>query len=268
MRDIYAHTTVRRLAAALDSRQADRRDLRRGAGGGPEPPRLCADRRGATGVLCRRRRSSASPRCRRASPSPTPPSRSPWALLGARRTRRRRLGSSASTCSPIAAKWPLIGRARPTTIKLWSVAYFRFWVARRLITLAPGLSVRRRAAVQPVPALPRRQDRRPRGDRDRRGSGRRRPVRGRRGRRGRPPRDGAGLWRGRADACISAPIRIGKGAYVGEASVLDHRHRDSAISPSSATPRRCSAASACPTASAITARRPRRRTPTSASSTN
>ena len=100
----------------------------------------------------------------------------------------------------IAAKWTLIGRARPTTIKLWSVAYFRFWVARRLIALAPaylfvgeplfnlflrclGAKIGARAVIATAV-----------------GAGRGRPVRGRRGRRDRAPRDGAGLRRGRARA--------------------------------------------------------------------
>jgi non-ribosomal peptide synthetase-like protein len=38
----------------------------------------------------------------------------------------------------VAGKWALIGRARPGFIPLWSAAYFRFWAARQLVGLAPA----------------------------------------------------------------------------------------------------------------------------------
>ena len=38
----------------------------------------------------------------------------------------------------IAAKWALIGRAKPGAIRLWSPAYFRFWTARQFIRMAPA----------------------------------------------------------------------------------------------------------------------------------
>jgi non-ribosomal peptide synthetase-like protein len=40
---------------------------------------------------------------------------------------------------PIAAKWLLIGRWRPQQIRLWSLAYFRFWVVKSLIWSNPGV---------------------------------------------------------------------------------------------------------------------------------
>ncbi len=38
---------------------------------------------------------------------------------------------------PIAAKWLLIGRARPTEFPVWSLAYLRFWVVRALLHTSP-----------------------------------------------------------------------------------------------------------------------------------
>jgi len=40
---------------------------------------------------------------------------------------------------PIAAKWLLIGRWKPQKIRLWSLAYFRFWVVKSLIWSNPGV---------------------------------------------------------------------------------------------------------------------------------
>ena len=40
---------------------------------------------------------------------------------------------------PIAAKWLLIGRWKPGRIRLWSLAYVRFWVVKTLIRSNPGV---------------------------------------------------------------------------------------------------------------------------------
>lgn len=40
---------------------------------------------------------------------------------------------------PIAAKWLLIGRWQPQRIRLWSLAYVRFWVVKSLIWSNPGV---------------------------------------------------------------------------------------------------------------------------------
>ena len=120
----------------------------------------------------------------------------------------------------IAAKWALIGRARAGTIPLWTPTYFRFWVARQLIQAAPaqlfvgaplynvflrcmGARIGRRVLIATASV----------------------PV-------------AADLFEVGDDAVLAkrtmlpgysafgnrlhfGPIRIGKGAYVGEASVLD-----------------------------------------------
>ncbi len=38
----------------------------------------------------------------------------------------------------VAAKWLLIGRARAQVLPIWSFAYFRFWAAKQLVQLAPA----------------------------------------------------------------------------------------------------------------------------------
>ena len=43
----------------------------------------------------------------------------------------------AHTALAVAAKWALIGRAKPDAIPLWSAAYFRFWAAKLMVRSAP-----------------------------------------------------------------------------------------------------------------------------------
>src|SRR5438093_3485189 len=40
---------------------------------------------------------------------------------------------------PIAAKWLLIGRWQPQEIRIWSLAYVRFWIVKTLIRSNPGV---------------------------------------------------------------------------------------------------------------------------------
>src|SRR5207249_9743643 len=40
---------------------------------------------------------------------------------------------------PIAAKWLLIGRWEPQQIRIWSLAYVRFWIVKTLIRSNPGV---------------------------------------------------------------------------------------------------------------------------------
>src|SRR5258707_2518553 len=40
---------------------------------------------------------------------------------------------------PIAAKWLLIGRWKPQRIRVWSLAYVRFWMVKTLIRSNPGI---------------------------------------------------------------------------------------------------------------------------------
>lgn len=45
----------------------------------------------------------------------------------------------AVSAVPIAAKWLLIGRWKPREIRLWSLAYVRFWLVKTLIRSNPGV---------------------------------------------------------------------------------------------------------------------------------
>src|SRR5262249_55850351 len=45
---------------------------------------------------------------------------------------------SAVSAVPIAAKWVLIGRWRPQQIRLWSLAYVRFWIVKTLVRSSPA----------------------------------------------------------------------------------------------------------------------------------
>ena len=38
---------------------------------------------------------------------------------------------------PVAAKWIILGRFRPGEIRLWSLAYFRFWLVKTLMRTSP-----------------------------------------------------------------------------------------------------------------------------------
>ena len=45
---------------------------------------------------------------------------------------------AAVSAVPLAAKWTLIGRWRPQQIRLWSLAYVRFWIVKTLIRSSPA----------------------------------------------------------------------------------------------------------------------------------
>ena len=38
---------------------------------------------------------------------------------------------------PVAAKWIIVGRFRPREIRIWSLAYFRFWLVKTLMRTSP-----------------------------------------------------------------------------------------------------------------------------------
>jgi non-ribosomal peptide synthetase-like protein len=218
MRDIYAHTNVRRLAAALESQKPAVETY-------VEPHAEASSRRAyaltgaaqlafyVVGGLCGVAALQAS------FAYTVAVAHSPPALLG-RAELVVAVWFFGLNLLAIAAKWTLIGRAKPGAIKLWSPAYFRFWVARRLITIAPaflfageplfnlflrclGAKIGARAVIAtatvPVAA-------------DLFEVGEDAVI----ARRALAPGYGA-----TGQALHFAAIRVGKGAYVGEASVLD-----------------------------------------------
>jgi non-ribosomal peptide synthetase-like protein len=139
MRDVYAHPTIRTLTAAL-------------ADVAPRP---------------------AKPPLSAVVEAPTPTSASEYILCGALQTvfflaysyvvvlaivtgyawvaaganagaiyLRLVLASGAAfflvSAVPIAAKWLLVGRWKPQQIRLWSLAYVRFWIVKTLIRSSPA----------------------------------------------------------------------------------------------------------------------------------
>jgi non-ribosomal peptide synthetase-like protein len=138
MRDIYAHPTLRRLAAALAS--PARAAARPAAAAPPATPVRAAEH-----LLCGALQAlfyvgytwlgviAATAGYR-------------WCVAdaeGLERVVRLMLGGGAAflaVCAvPIAAKWLLIGRWRPQHIRLWSLAYVRFWVVKTLLWTNPGV---------------------------------------------------------------------------------------------------------------------------------
>ena len=218
MRDIYANTTVRRLAAALC---AAKPAIETYAEAAPEAPnRLAYALTGAAQLAFYVAAGLAGVAAIQTSFVFTYAAvHSPAALLG-RAEIVVAVWFFGLNGLAVAAKWALIGRARPGTIRLWSPAYFRFWAARRLIASAPvylfvgeplfnvflrclGARIGARAVIA-TPTVP----------------------------------IAADLFEVGEDAVIArrvvapgygavgqrlhfGPIRLGKGAYVGEASVLD-----------------------------------------------
>jgi non-ribosomal peptide synthetase-like protein len=138
MRDVYAHPTLRRLAAALAS---PARAAARPAAAAP----AATPTRAAEHLLCGTLQlvfyvaytwlgvvaATAGYQ---------------WIVAGAEgleRVARLMLGGGAAflvVCAvPIVAKWLLIGRWRPQRIRLWSLAYVRFWVVKTLLRTNPGV---------------------------------------------------------------------------------------------------------------------------------
>ena len=140
MKDIYVHPTVRRLAVALE--RAD------SAGQTDAPPRWVApELPPAIGtphyVLCGVLQLLAFVACVGAVGVGLDAGAS-WlfAAHGALDTYLRAVVLGAGLLFgtgllPIAAKWILIGRWKPQSIRVWSLAYFRFWVVKTLIVLNP-----------------------------------------------------------------------------------------------------------------------------------
>jgi non-ribosomal peptide synthetase-like protein len=137
MRDIYAHTTIRRLAAALSTAKPAVEVYAEAPA--ETPSRFAYALTGLAQLAFYVLAGLAAVAATQASFVFTCAAvHSPLALIS-----RAAIVVAAwffgLNALAVAAKWALIGRARPGTIKLWTPAYFRFWVARRLIGSAPAL---------------------------------------------------------------------------------------------------------------------------------
>ena len=138
MKDVYAHPTIRSLAAAVaDAAPA----ARSRAAGAPELPTPTSAREyvvcGALQALFYFGFSYLGVLAAVEGYQ--------WLVAGAdgveRMLRLVVFGGAAflAVCAvPIAAKWLLIGRWRPRQIRLWSLEYVRFWIVKTLIRSNPG----------------------------------------------------------------------------------------------------------------------------------
>jgi non-ribosomal peptide synthetase-like protein len=140
MKDVYAHPTIRRLAAAVAERASPLSETERGPGG-EDPPTVTSAREyvvcGALQALFYLGFSylgvvAAVEGYR-------------WLVAGAEGVERllrlvlfAAAGFLAVCVVPIAAKWLLIGRWRPQQIRLWSLEYVRFWIVKTLIRSNPA----------------------------------------------------------------------------------------------------------------------------------
>ena len=140
MKDVYRHPTIRSLATAL-------------AATTPTPVRVAgpgADRGAGTGRhgAVRPLRNAAGPVLPRLR-LPRRVDHAPGLPLGLRQLR----AWSTATCGrplfggalflgmctlPILAKWVLIGRWKPQQIRIWSLAYVRFWIVKTLVQANPA----------------------------------------------------------------------------------------------------------------------------------
>ena len=137
MRDVYAHTTVRRLARALDAaRPAAAEDL--AVPPAHRPSNLAYYGCGAAqtafyaifGALAVAAGQAAFDWINEAVDSPLE--------LYGRALLVAAVWFFAHNGLAVAAKWLLVGRVRAGAIPLWSFAYFRFWATKFIVRSAPA----------------------------------------------------------------------------------------------------------------------------------
>ena len=140
MKDIYRHPTISSLAAAIA--EAAPAAIEPSA---PAPAEVAAHGQHAASTSC-------AERCSCWSSSATPASPRSSSRLGLRAgspaapatvdiyLRSVLFGGAAFVvlCTlPILAKWVLIGRWKPQQIRVWSLAYVRFWIVKTLVRSNP-----------------------------------------------------------------------------------------------------------------------------------
>jgi non-ribosomal peptide synthetase-like protein len=141
MRDIYMHPTVRGLAQAL-SEEADAASRHAGAPEWEEPE--LPEPEGTPHYVACGAIQLATFLAYAAIASVALDAGSRW-LTGARGApavylRAAGFGAAllvATALVPIVAKWLLIGRFRPRRIRVWSLAYVRFWIVKTLVVSNP-----------------------------------------------------------------------------------------------------------------------------------
>ncbi|RBP12254.1 non-ribosomal peptide synthetase-like protein [Roseiarcus fermentans] len=137
MRDVYAHSTIRRLARALDARKpAETESLAVGPAHRPSNVAYyaCGAAQSAfyvlAGAVAVAAGQAAFDWVYEAVDAPV--------TLYARALAVACLWFFGHNALAVAAKWLLVGRARAGAIPLWSVRYFRFWAAKLVVRSAPA----------------------------------------------------------------------------------------------------------------------------------
>ena len=139
MKDVYAQPTIRRLAAAVAERASPLSGTERGPGGEDPTPTSAREY-----VLCGALQALFYLAYSYLGVFAAVEGYQ-WLVAGSagvERYVRLVLFSAAAflvVCAvPIAAKWLIIGRWKPQSIRVWSLAYVRFWIAKTLIRSNPG----------------------------------------------------------------------------------------------------------------------------------
>ena len=137
MRDVYAYRTVRRLAAALDAANPAARALR-AYGPAHAPTTFAYVACGAAQGTVYLASAAALVGFVIAAGRWTEPVADDPTALALRCAVLVAGAFIALNGFSAAGKWALIGNSRPVSIPLWSAAYFRFWLAKRLVDMAPA----------------------------------------------------------------------------------------------------------------------------------
>ncbi|MGW7755721.1 Pls/PosA family non-ribosomal peptide synthetase [Streptomyces violaceusniger] len=139
MRDVYLHPTVRRLATALAEAPSPARTMLDRVRRQPAPPAVGTPRYTLCAILQFLMFliyvSLASVALDAGTSWMT--QGQGWLDVYERAVALGAVALIGASLFPIAAKWALIGRWKPRCIRLWSVAYARFWVVRTLIVANP-----------------------------------------------------------------------------------------------------------------------------------
>jgi non-ribosomal peptide synthetase-like protein len=137
MRDIYTNPTVRKLARALQQTQPPGAAVRDYADA-LRPSRLAYVACGAAQAAVYILSLVASIEASLSALAWTSEVTGAPALLALRCLAMAGAAFLGLNILAIAGKWALIGAGRDETIAIWSFAYFRFWLAKYLIGLAPA----------------------------------------------------------------------------------------------------------------------------------
>ncbi len=143
MRDVYAHSTVRDLALAVEAATPPRVRFSSRGSRGVQRGNGCSV--GSHGGMSCAARCSCSPFSSTRAVSRSPVSGGyEWISAGSgfldvylRSVAFGGIAFVGLCATPVLVKWLLIGRWKPRRIRIWSAAYFRLWVVKTLVRSNP-----------------------------------------------------------------------------------------------------------------------------------